>query len=76
MIKLGNINNAQLSYTLNQLRTVFKDQAILNSSLYVTNEEISSEIVSEIDEISDYVEETVIALTNNDGITRQNYFED
>jgi len=75
MIKLGNINNAQLSYTLNQLRTVFKDQAILNSSLYVTNEEISSEIVSEIDEISDYVEETVIALTNNDGITRQNYFE-
>ncbi|MGG0902973.1 SH3 domain-containing protein [Bacillus subtilis] len=68
-------NRVEIATYMQQLRTVFKDQAILNSSLYVTNEEISSEIVSEIDEISDYVEETVIALTNNDGITRQNYFE-
>ncbi|WP_265463551.1 SH3 domain-containing protein [Bacillus velezensis] len=68
-------NRAQIATYMQQLRTVFKDQAILNSSLYVSNDEISSETISEIDEISDYVEETVIALTNNDGITRQNYFE-
>ncbi|WP_052364762.1 SH3 domain-containing protein [Bacillus amyloliquefaciens] len=68
-------NRVQIATYMQQLRTVFKDQAILNSSLYVTNDAISSETISEIEEISDYVEETVIALTNDNSITRREYFE-
>ncbi|WP_052169550.1 SH3 domain-containing protein [Bacillus siamensis] len=60
---------------INQVSATFKDQAILNSSLYVTNDAISSETISEIEEISDYVEETIIALTNDNSITRREYFE-
>ncbi|MCY9159414.1 SH3 domain-containing protein [Bacillus atrophaeus] len=68
-------NRVQIATYMQQLRTIFKDQAILNSSLYVTNDEISSETISEIEEISDYVEETVISLTNDNSITRREYFE-
>ncbi|WP_233499616.1 SH3 domain-containing protein [Bacillus velezensis] len=68
-------NRFQIATYMQQLRTVFNDQAILNSSMYVTNDEISSQTINEIEEISDYVEETVISLTNDNSITRREYFE-
>ncbi|ARB39359.1 SH3 domain-containing protein [Bacillus subtilis] len=60
------------------LTTVYKAQNSLNSTINIANPELTYEHKNELKEIENRineVEETAIVLTNQDSLSRQNYFE-